>query len=176
MYPVIRLLTTLVHSHYRPALTLDAVDEIHFYCRPWDLDFFGEMNNGRVLTLYDLGRFSLAVRTGLGRVLREKRWGLAVAGSAIRYRQRVHLFNRVSLRTRVLGVDERWFYIEQSMWVRGQPASSVVMRTCVTEKGRMLPAARVLKAMQVADQAFPLPAWAAGMFAAASQRPWPPEI
>ena len=36
-------------------------------CWPWDLDPWIELNNGRTLTLYDLGRLPLSQRTGLKR-------------------------------------------------------------------------------------------------------------
>ncbi|MEZ5476592.1 MAG: acyl-CoA thioesterase [Thiolinea sp.] len=94
-----------------------------FSLPPWDLDMFGEMNNGRVLTLYDLGRFDLVIRTGFMKIMRAQRWGLVVAGASVRYRRRVRLFDRVRLRTQIVGFDQRWIYIVQSMWVGGQPTS-----------------------------------------------------
>ena len=93
MYPLGRLWNTTRKAHKATKggerLALDAVGEITFRCRPWDLDMFMEMNNGRVLTLYDLGRFDLSIRSGLWDTLRAQRWGLAVAGSSVRYRKRV---------------------------------------------------------------------------------------
>jgi hypothetical protein len=72
-------------------------------CLPLDADMFWEMNNGRILTFYDLGRFGLAQRIGLMRTLRDRGWGLVVAGSSVRYRARIRPFQRFELRTRLLG-------------------------------------------------------------------------
>src|SRR3712207_9518184 len=84
--------TTLFRSRQRGAAPLDlfGTHESHHVCWPWDLDVFGELNNGRALTLYDLGRLPWSARIGLTRVLRAQRWQIAVAGASVRYRRRVH--------------------------------------------------------------------------------------
>ncbi|WP_252178437.1 acyl-CoA thioesterase [Endozoicomonas sp. 4G] len=133
MYPLIRLLTTLRKAKKAPKISVDAVSENSFHCMPWDLDLFMEMNNGRVLTLCDLGRFTLSIQSGLADVLKREKWGLVVAGSTIRYRKRVRMFDKVTMYTQVAAIDERWVYIKQSMWVKGEPASSVLLRTAVTQ-------------------------------------------
>ena len=79
------------------------------------------MNNGRILTLYNLSRMNFAVRTGLGRQLFKQRWNLIVAGTRIQYRKRVRAFDKVTMKTQIAGIDARWIYIEQSMWVKGKP-------------------------------------------------------
>src|SRR3712207_8112527 len=45
--------TTLFRSRQRGAAPLDlfGTHESHHVCWPWDLDVFGELNNGRALTL-----------------------------------------------------------------------------------------------------------------------------
>ncbi len=59
MYPLIRLLSTSVKARFAEKISIFDVCETRFRCRPWDLDMFMEVNNGRLLTLYDLGRFAL---------------------------------------------------------------------------------------------------------------------
>ena len=177
MYPVSRLLiSSLKAKMAQKANPLGPSDigEISFITRPWDLDMFMEMNNGRVLTLYDLGRFDWSIRSGLWDALLENKWGLAVAGSTVRYRKRVRLFDKVTMRTQPAGMDERWFYIAQSMWVRGEPASSVLLRTCITAKGRSVPTAEVREAMNLPDWRQDMPSWVEGWDEADKARPWPP--
>lgn len=177
MYPVSRLMLAILkakRAQKNAPLAFDAVSEITFRCRPWDLDMFMEMNNGRVLALFDLGRFDLSIRCGLIDMLRKKRWGLAVAGSSVRYRKRVRLFDQVTMRSQMVGVDDRWFYIAQSMWVRGEPTSSVVLRTCITAKGRSVPTREVQEAFGVPDLPEVLPDWVQNWDEADKSRPWPP--
>ena len=88
MYPSLRLGIELALARRSPPLALGAVHVSHHTCWPWDIDPWLELNNGRTLTLYDLGRVPLAARSGLVRALRANRWGLTVAGSSVRYRRR----------------------------------------------------------------------------------------
>ena len=102
MYPVFRLISSTLRALRKSKLDVEQASEMSFICRPWDIDMFLEMNNGRILTLYDLGRFDLAVRIGLAKVLREQRLGLVVAGASVRYRRRVRAFDKVTMNTQVV--------------------------------------------------------------------------
>ena len=84
MYPFLRLVSVTLSERRKPAMALFDTHVLPLRCLPADLDGFFEMNNGRVLTLYDLGRFALSIRVGLWDVLRREGWGLVVAGSSVR--------------------------------------------------------------------------------------------
>lgn len=175
MYPFLRLALVSRAARRRPKLPLDGASDLSLRCTPLDLDMFGEMNNGRVLTLYDLGRFDHAIRTGLTDLLKPKRWGFAVGGASVRYRRRVRLFDRITLTTRPLGRDDRWFYLRQTMSVRGAPVSSGLMRTCVTDRAGVVATDAVMAALGAPDWRPPLPGWVETWIAAEAARPWPPE-
>ncbi len=161
MYPFIRLTTTTAKSIYQTikgdTLAITDTSTVHYRCNINDIDNFMEMNNGRILTLFDLGRTDFAIRTGLGKKLLAQRWGLVVAGSTVQYRKRIRLFNKVAIRTRLVAVDERWFYVEQVMMVNSKPCSHALLRTGVTnlKDGRVVETAKVLDALAMAD--FKLP-------------------
>lgn len=143
-------------------------------CLPLDADMFWEMNNGRILTFYDLGRYALGQRIGLMRTLRDRGWGLVVAGASVRYRARIRPFQRFDLRTRLLGWDQRFFYLEQAMWRGDVACNHALMRTGVTEKGRLVETRRVADAMGLSPDSPRLPDWAASWTDADTERPWPP--
>ena len=176
MFPFVRMFKDVLMARRLPPL--DGFTEVHeseHICWPWDIDLFGEMNNGRVLTIYDLGRFASGQRSGLLKVLFEKKWGLAIAGAMIRYRRRLTTFERFTMRTRVVCWDERFTYIEQSMWKRnGECSSHVVYRAAVTEKRRAIAPTRVAEAMNVDPVSPPMPDWVSAWVAAEDKRPWPP--
>lgn len=177
MYPLRRLLLVCIGSLFSRSIPMDGVCKTRFRCMPWDLDMFMEMNNGRVLTLYDLGRFDLSIRSGLVHLLRKKRWGLAVAGSSVRYRKRIRFWDRVTMKTRVVGFEGRWIYIVQSMWVKGEAKSSILLRTAVTgKKGRAINTQELLDAMGVSGWNPELPAWVKSWICSEDGRPWPPEV
>ena len=176
MYPFVRITKDVLMARRVPPMTKLGDEHIsHHICWPWDLDMFRELNNGRMLTLYDLGRFAMAQRSGLIRVLFQKKWTLTVAGSVARYRRRITAFERFTTHSRVLCWDDRFMYLEQSMWKKnGECASHVVYRTAALEKGKMIDPARVTEALGVSDISPPMPQWVAAWIAAEDRRPWPP--
>src|SRR5699024_7008731 len=60
-------------------LPLDAVSRIRLTTLPTDIDVLRHMNNGRYLSLFDLGRWDMTTRTGLGDAFRDHGWYAVVA-------------------------------------------------------------------------------------------------
>lgn len=175
MYPFLRMAKELIRHRSAPPLPLTGTHVTRLTCWPWDIDMWGELNNGRSLTLYDLGRVPLAVRTGLARALRARRWGLTMAGAVVRWRRRVHSFETVEMHSRCLGWDARFLYIEQSMWkADGSCASHAIYRAAITGPRGIVPPAEVARAMGHAPLSPPLPDWVARWSALEADRPWPP--
>ncbi len=108
-----RLLLTIVHSFFRKKLHPLAESVLHLRALPSDLDLNVHVNNGRFLSLMDLGRVDLMLRTGLSSVALKHRWAPLVGGVNIRYRYSIKPFQRFRLRTQAIGWDDKWFYIEQ---------------------------------------------------------------
>ncbi|UWQ45405.1 acyl-CoA thioesterase [Leisingera aquaemixtae] len=176
MYPIFRLIKDTVLASRMERLPITGMHVSSHICWPWDLDMWMELNNGRTMTLYDLGRTMLAQRVGLIRCLRENRWGLTVAGSSVRYRRRIRGFEKFEMRSRTAGWDDKFIYVEQSMWKKnGDCASHVMLRTAVTDKNGIVPPAKVLAALgQDAETSPELPAWIKDWCQADAGRPWPP--
>lgn len=176
MYPIIRMAFGLWKARKAPQLGPFATYVSQHRCWPWDIDMWMELNNGRTLTLYDLGRIPLAQVTGLMGMIREQRWGLTMAGVIVRYRRRIRTFERFEMRSRLLCWDARFLYIEQSMWKRnGECANHAVYRSAVTDQNGIVPTHRVIAAMDLTDVSSPkMPDWVADWLRAEDARPWPP--
>ena len=176
MFPFIRLVKEVYLARRQPRLeSFTSTHVSHHICWPQDLDAFLELNNGRALTLYDLGRIAMAQRAGLIGVLRRERWGLTMAGSHVRFRRRIRGFERFEVRSRAVCWDNTFIYIEQSMWKRdGECASHVLYRAAVTDKNGIVKPPRILSAMEVEMASPPMPDWIANWVAAEATRPWPP--
>lgn len=174
MYPMIRLAKEFFKFRNAPKLALTETHVSHHICWPWDLDFYLEMNNGRVLTIYDLSRIPLAGRLGMFEVLRDRGWGFAVAGASVRYRRRVRAFQRIEIRSRCVCWDARFLYMEQSMWHRGECASHLLIRAAVTGAGGIVPPREVIETIAPAVEDPEMPEWIAAWVAAEATRPWPP--
>lgn len=176
MYPLIRFFKEIIKFRNAPPLRpLEAHVSTHL-CWPWDLDPWIELNNGRTLTLFDLGRIPMVQRLGLFPVLRQKGWGITVAGNSTRYRRRIRVFDRFAMISRVVGWDHRFIYMEQSMWRGGECCNQMLLRSAITSADGIVPPARMIEAMGSDEPSPPLPAWVAAWIEADALRPWPPEI
>ena len=175
MYPFVRMFNGIRKSRTAAPLGLTDTHVSHHICWPWDLDLWVELNNGRTLTLFDLGRIPLAMRTGLAGVLRRQGWGITVAGNTIRYRRRVRVFDRLEMHSRCIGWDHRFLYMEQSMWNRDDCTSHMLIRSAVTSPAGIVPPEQVLAAMGRPQASPELPDWVMAWIAADALRPWPPQ-
>lgn len=174
MYPFVRMLKERWKFRNAAPLGLGEPHVSHHICWPHDLDPWIELNNGRTLTFFDLGRIPAVRRFGLTRTTQENGWRMTVAGNALRYRRRIVVFERLEMRSRVLGWDHRFFYVEQSMWKHdGECANHGLYRMAVTGPDGMVPARKVAEAMGYAPEP-KLPDWVTAWIDADAQRIWPP--
>ncbi len=175
MYPVIRMFWQLLRHRNAQPLPPTGTHVSWHYCLPWDIDLWMELNNGRTLTLYDLGRIPLAQRLGLVRQMRQNRWGLTMAGASVRYRRRIRPFEKVEMRSRVICWDERFVYLEQSMWkADGECANHILYRAAVTDARGIIPPSEMLSRLGAITDPPAMPGWVAAWIAADAKRPWPP--
>lgn len=175
MYPFLRMAKELIVHRNSPPLPMGETHVSHHICWPWDLDFWLELNNGRTLTLYDLGRIPLAKRMGLVTAIRENKWGLTVAGTSVRYRRRIRAFQKFEIHSRALGWDKRFLYLEQSIWTKGHCANQALYRTAITGPDGIVDPAKAAGAMGLPPQSPQLPEWVQNWITADASRPWPPE-
>jgi len=124
-----RLLRVLLRGLRAPRLGLLDTSEITLRVSLTDLDTNIHVNNGRFLTIMDLGRLDLTARTGLLPVAWRRRWRPVLASAMVRFRRELRPFERFTLRTRLLGWDDRWVFLRQDI-VRsdGQIASMSVVK------------------------------------------------
>lgn len=175
MYPFLRLAKELVKHRADPPLAVGEAHVSQHICWPWDVDMWLELNNGRSLTLMDLGSLPMALRGGLIGALRREGWQSTMAGASVRWRARIRPFERFEIRSRALGWDDKFIYLDISMWKRdGRCANQVLYRMAVTDKTGLVRMDRVTKAMGLDPQSPPLPDWVTAWAEADAQRPWPP--
>ena len=173
MYPYLLTLRTILQARRRPKLKFDETGVIHLRAGFLDIDHYGEVNNGRQLTLMDLGRYDLGVRGGLMKVINAKKWGFAVGGSSIRYRRRIPFLHKFELHSRLVGHDGRWFYFLQEMKRKESICSSALIKAGVVSKSGLIPATEVMQEFPDMEWDSSLPDWVTAWVDAESQRPWP---
>jgi acyl-CoA thioesterase FadM len=129
-----RLLLVWLRSRRRGPMDLWDTATTPFRVVPTDLDPLGHMTNGRYLTIMDVGRVELMMRSGIWSKMREQGWYPVVAGQTITYLKSLRPWQVFEVRTRVLGFDDRWGYIEQTFCVGSTVYAQAFVRTRFLKK------------------------------------------
>lgn len=170
----LRLLSVLLSGLWRPRIALPG-EASHITFRAWfhDLDTSLHVNNGRYLTLMDLGRLDLMVRSGLIKSALKKKWTPIASSIAIRFKREVRLFQSFSMETRIIGWDETHVIIEQTTYLqsgrhRGQIASHALFKGGLYERHnkRFVPIDELMAAIGVDAPSPPLSVEAEAFLAA----------
>lgn len=131
-----------------------------FRVLPTDIDVYGHMNNGRYLSISDLGRFDLLKRSGLWRQLRARGWYPVVASSTITYRKSLEPWQKFAIESRFLGVDERDVFLEQRFVARGEIYAKLFVRGRFLQKsGGHVPMDDLLSLLGDRPITFEVPPW-----------------
>ena len=88
----------------------DLANEVTTRIYPNDLDINLHVNNGRYLTLCDLARADLFIRSGLVRVMMRNKWFPVVGSVTMKFIKPLHVFDRVTIKSEVTHWDEKYFY------------------------------------------------------------------
>ncbi|MFT4260410.1 acyl-CoA thioesterase [Microbacterium sp.] len=105
-----------------------AVGTIRLTTLPTDIDILRHMNNGRYLSLFDLGRWDLLIRTGLFDAMKARDWYAVVSNATITYRKSLQLWQRFDVQSRFIGHDDRAVFMEHRAVVDGEIYARVIVR------------------------------------------------
>ena len=174
MYPWIRFAREMLRARKMPALNVGETHATPLRCGIFDIDYQFEMNNGRIITLFDLGRVPMFVRMGVLEEMQAAGWYGTIAGSSIRYRRRITIGQKLEIRSRAVGVDNRFFYIEQGIFRGDECCAHGLLRAAITTGKGIVPTGDVLERLGFVDTIPILPDWARDWDRAEASRPWPP--
>jgi acyl-CoA thioesterase FadM len=130
---------------------------VHFRVLPNDLDPNWHVNNGRYLTLMDLGRIDLTLRMGFLRLVFSDGWMPVLGGAMITFQRPLKLFQAYTLHTRLAGWDEKWLYLEQYFESDGKRVATAVVKGLIRGRDRSIPTAEVMHAVGFDLPSPPLP-------------------
>ncbi len=140
-----RILTVLLSLHKRPPLGVLETSVLEFRVFPNDLDINFHMNNGRYLTLMDLGRLDLVARTGLGKEALKNLWRPIVGSAFVSFRKELNPFQKFRLESRILGWEGRWFYIQQRFYRGEVLCADAVVKALMADKEGPMQVERILQ-------------------------------
>ncbi len=124
----LRLLWLMFSIRWRPAAPPLGPVRTPFRVWPTDLDVFRHMNNGIYLTIMDLARLDLMMRSGFWRRIKAQGWYPVVVAETIQFRRSLNLFQRFEIETRVLGRDDKAVVLEQQFWCGGDVVAHALVR------------------------------------------------
>lgn len=153
----LRLLLLLLRLRWLPRVDFFAT--VRLSMRAWltDIDFNLHMNNARYLAMMDLGRVQLLGQIGLLGHLWRRRWTPVAQAVEIRYIRDIAPLARFDLETRLVGWDDKYWYIEQR-FVSGQTVHAVALVRGLFLHGReKVPSASLALIAGVDPQSPPLP-------------------
>lgn len=120
MHMILRtLLIFLKRSFLSPAHIGDPTT-ISMRVLPTDLDLLWHVNNGVYFSFMDFGRWDMVFRTGLYKLASKNRMYAVVAGENIKFKKSLKLWDKFQLETQNIGFDEKYFFVRQKFFLRGE--------------------------------------------------------
>jgi len=156
----LRLLLLFLTAPFRPRCELMGPTRKRFLVWPPDLDVLFHVNNGVYLSMLDVARVDLMLRSGLAKQLRQKRFYPVVAAETIRFRRSLQLFQAFEVETAVIGWDDKAFII-QHRFLRAEElvAEAVVRARFLRRGGGTVSSRELLELAGKIEPSPPLPAW-----------------
>lgn len=157
MMLLLRTLKVALKAMRSPKLAPLETSRISMRVWPNDIDLNLHMNNGRYLSVMDLGRFDMMIRNGIMATVLKRRWRPMVGAATIRYRRGLRPFSRYELATRIVCWDHKWFFMEQRFEQDGEVCAVAVVKGLFVGPRVKVPTSEVAAAVGFAGTSPPMP-------------------
>lgn len=133
---IFRLIYVFVLSLFRERLPMTkTLSRLTLRVLPNDLDLNFHMNNGRYLTICDLSRMDLFIRTGLLKTMLRRKWMPVIAEHTMAYKKPLGLFNRYDVTLEVTHWDEKYFHMKHTFRIADRVVAEGVSKGCIYARG-----------------------------------------
>ena len=133
---IFRMLYVFILSLFREPLGIgNSVSTLNLRVLPNDLDINFHMNNGRYLTICDLNRVDLFIRTGLLKAMFRRNWIPVIAEHTMTYKKPLALFERFRVELEVTHWDEKYFYMNHTFHSGERLIAEGTSKGCVYARG-----------------------------------------
>jgi len=130
---------------------------VPFRVLPTDCDLNLHMNNGRYLSLMDLGRVHMVAQIGLLPIIARKRWMPVLAAAEINFIRQLAPFQRFDLVTRLVTWDDKYAYMEQRFESDGTLCAHAFVKGLFLDRGGRVANPAVLAELGYTGEAPPFP-------------------
>ncbi len=103
---------------------------------PSDLDVFKHMNNGVFLTLLDVSRYDLALRSGAWQKWKKLGWYPVVVAETVTFRKSLMPWQSFDIESKVIGWDDQAIYFDQRFVVADEIYTQAIVRIRFLKRSR----------------------------------------
>ncbi|GEN07297.1 thioesterase [Myxococcus fulvus] len=144
----LRMLWVLLSSLWKPQMKVDALTStLQQRVLPNDLDLNLHMNNGRFLTVCDLNRVDLFVRTGLAALMMKNKWAPIIVRHTMDYKKALPPFRKYTVSMTISRWDEKYFYATHQFISNGKVVAEGESTAVILGKQGVIAPAQVIEAV-----------------------------
>ena len=133
---IFRMLYVFILSQFRERIEKsNMVSQLSLRVLPNDIDINFHMNNGRFLTICDLNRVDLFIRSGLVKAMFKRNWIPLIAEHTMSYKKPLSTFERYEVKLEVTHWDEKYFYMTHVFTRDERVMAQGTSKGCVYARG-----------------------------------------
>lgn len=135
-----RMIPAAIRGFNQPLLNAAAPVSSRFRVLPHDIDINMHLNNGRYMQIIDVNRAEFLIRTGVARIIVDRRWKPVLGSTTIQFRRELRLWEQAVASTRLVGWDSRWVYLEHRIeTLNARPVAIAMAKAGFRNKGAWVP-------------------------------------
>ncbi|MDH5545028.1 MAG: acyl-CoA thioesterase [Gammaproteobacteria bacterium] len=147
---IFRMIWLLITARKKPRLPyIKPENELTLRVLPNDLDINLHMNNGRYLTICDLSRVDMFIRSGLGKTMFKQHWIPIITEHTMVYKKALRPFQKYTVTMAVTGWDERSFDMTHTFLVGDRVMAEGTSKGVIySKKEGVIPPERVMETVK----------------------------
>lgn len=143
---IFRMLSLLIKSLFKNRLPIEKPkNSLTLRVLPNDIDINRHMNNGRYLTICDLTRVDMFIRTGLARTMIKEKWIPVISEHTMQYKKSLKLFQKYEVAMEVIDWDNKSFHMLHTFIVGDRIFAQGTSRGVILSKSGVIPPVDVIK-------------------------------
>jgi len=143
---ILRMIALLTASFFKSKLPVEKPkNSLTLRVLPNDIDINLHMNNGRYLTICDLTRVDMFIRTGLARIMFNEKWIPVISEHTMKYKKALKLFQKYEVKMEVTGWDDKSFQMLHTFLVGNRVVAEGTSLGVIVSKAGVVPPIEVMK-------------------------------
>jgi len=140
------MISLLITSFFKPRLSIEKPkNSLQLRVLPNDIDINLHMNNGRYLTICDLTRVDMFIRTGLVKIMIKEKWIPVISEHTMKYKKALKIFEKYTVKMDVTGWDEKSFKMQHTFIVGDRVVAEGTSCGVILSKTGVIPPEVVMK-------------------------------